>query len=133
MTVAQYASKNKVSKQSVYDRLRRGTLSARLINGVKHIIEPDLETVKPDVDSSLAPDKKKLLVEVLKRLNKARQVIRLLKQRIESDIVLIKSLRSEIDTLKKSHNTLSLIVDSQIIKQLPQITDADIIPEKKTH
>jgi len=117
MTVNEYSKINGISKQSVYDRLKRGTLQFKVIDGVKHIIQDNVNlNNKDNSTSSLKKDCSKDLEKALKKLNKSKQLVKLLKQEAKFNEKLVNSMQNEIDTLKKSLGAFDRLVNSKMME-----------------
>lgn len=104
MTVNEYAEKKGVSVQSVYGKIKRGTLETRELDGVMHIIEPGTFNGIVSGDKSHLTDRlnkvsKKLQKERNKRL-KAVHKRKLAEVQLNSIQLNIKSKDEEIATLK---------------------------------
>ena len=115
MTVTEYAKKYNVSKQSVYDKLKRGTLPYKTIKGIKHII------LNADIKESIniiETVSKKKHKRVLKKLNKSIQHIEILKEKVQGLEILLLSKDSEIDTLKKSLSAFTIFLEKKEIKEI---------------
>ncbi len=120
MTVKEYALNRGVSKQSVYDRIRRGTLAVEMIDGVKNIIgsrsQDDLFTAPlPDIDSSC----QKKLEKALKKALKSKHRLDIERVKLRSMEKLLYSKDDEIATLKNALSVFSAVIDKQLF-----ITDA---------
>jgi len=119
MTVTEYSKKHGVSKQSVYDKLKRGTLQYKTIQGVKHIIlNADIKESIKSIDNNIEIVSKKKHKRVLKKLNKSMQEIEILKEKIKGLKVLMISKDSEIDTLKKSLSAFSIFLEKKERKEI---------------
>jgi len=76
LTVSEYATHFKTSVQSVYQRIKRGTLKSFKENGITYVIVED-EAIKDDLNPSLESDLKEALKLIkaqskeIKRLSKA--------------------------------------------------------------
>jgi len=126
MTVAKYAKKYNVSKQSIYDKLKRGTLQSKVINGVKHIISiPKVVSIE-NHNETLGDNKFKKL---LKKLNKSRLKIEKLELKIEFLDEIVKSKNNEITTLEKSLNAFTMVLDKKLLT--PSIVYEAELEEKK--
>jgi len=119
MTVTEYAKKYSVSKQSVYDKLKRGTLKYKTIQGVKHIIlNADIKESINSVDSTIEMISKKKHKRILKKLNKSMQEVEILREKIKGFKILLISKDSEIDTLKKSLSAFTIFLEKKEIKEI---------------
>jgi hypothetical protein len=117
MTVNEYSRVNGISKQSVYDRLKRGTLQYKVIEGVKHIIHDNVDLTSQDkVETTFKDTCSRDLEKALKKLNKSRQVVKLLKQEAKFNERLVNSMQNEIDTLKKSLGAFDRLVNSKMMQ-----------------
>lgn len=72
LTVNEYAAQFKTSVQSVYQRIKRGSLNSVEENGVKYVIVED-ETIKPFLNATVENEFKEVfkIVERLQEENKA--------------------------------------------------------------
>ena len=122
MTVKEYAENRGVSKQSVYDRIRRGTLSVEIIDGVKHIIEG--VCIKTDELKQVDSKKCKRIKKALKR---SKQKTKVCKIKLKGIRKLIQAKDNEIDTLKKSLGLVQAVIDSKLL------TVIDAEPIRKKH
>ena len=124
LTITQYANQHQVSKQSVYDRIKRGTLKAIIQDGVKMIDTDDLQGESMTLNNDKVDSQSMVLKEV-KRAYK--QVIKQQKQ-------VIKRLEKELDYCRTSkdnnYNKLERLFD-RLYNDKPQIVDVDIIKPKK--
>jgi len=111
MNVAEYAKKYNVSKQSVYDKLKRGTLNYRVVNGIKEII---IKPIKENIKNNIEIDKNKALKKALKRLNKKSLKVKKLKIKNKYMKEIINSKNKEITTLEKSLSAFSLILEKKL-------------------
>lgn len=114
MTVTEYAKKYNVSKQSVYDKLKRGTLEYKTIQGIKHIIlNAEIKQSINSVDNDIATSLKKKYKRALKKLNKSIQHIELLETKLESSEKLLISKDKQIITLEKSLALFTLVLETK--------------------
>ena len=119
MTVTEYSKNHGVSKQSVYDKLKRGTLEYKTIQGVKHIIlNADIKESINSVDNTIEMISKKKHKRVLKKLNKSMQEVEILREKIKGFETLLMSKDSEIDTLKKSLSAFTIFLEKKEIKEI---------------
>jgi len=119
MTVTEYSKKHGVSKQSVYDKLKRGTLQYKTIQGVKHIIlNADIKESINSVDNTIEMISRKKHKRVLKKLNKSMQEVEILREKIKGFETLLVSKDSEIDTLKKSLSAFTIFLEKKEIKEI---------------
>jgi len=119
MTVTEYAKKHNVSKQSVYDKLKRGTLPYKTIQGIKHIIlNTDIKESINSIDNIIETVSKKKYKRVLKKLNKSIQHIEILKEKVQGLEILLISKDSEIDTLKKSLSAFTIFLEKKEVKEI---------------
>ncbi len=129
MTVAEYAAKNNVSKQSVYGRLNRGTLQYKLIDGVRHIVESSVQPpLIESADYTTDSKSKKRLKRALKKLNKSVQRVEILTNKVEGLDALISSKDDEISTLKKALALFTVVLDKRL---LAPDTDNEIVVKPK--
>jgi len=119
MTVTEYAKKHNVSKQSVYDKLKRGTLPYKTIQGIKHIIlNTDIKESINSIDNIIETVSKNKYKRVLKKLNKSIQHIEILKEKVQGLEILLISKDSEIDTLKKSLSAFTIFLEKKEVKEI---------------
>ena len=80
LTVSEYATEFKTSVQSVYQRIKRGTLKSIEENGIKYVLVDDNEvkpTLNPDIESGckdllkLIKSQQKEIKRITKALEKA--------------------------------------------------------------
>ena len=114
MTVAQYAKDHGVSKQSVYDKLRRGTLSYEVVDNIKHIVV----SVAPDVvpggfGSNLVPGDK--LEKALKKLNKCKQKLLIERVKLKSMENVLAAKDAQIAALKVSMDFIESVVSKKLL------------------
>ena len=119
MTVTEYAKKYNVSKQSVYDKLKRGTLQYTVNKGIKQIIlNDDLNSLNVKSKKPLKTVAKKKYKKLLKLLNNKNNIIKSLNDTIENNVNLLDSKQSEIETLNKSLGALILLIEEKSTKQI---------------
>lgn len=123
MTVKEYAANKGVSKQSVYDRIRRGTLQVEMIDGVKNIVG---ERSQGDLFAAIESGTDKKCRKALKR---SRRKVKLRKTELKGLRDLLQAKDSEIDTLKKSLGLVQAVIDSRLLK--PVSVDTEIVKKKK--
>ena len=111
MTVADYAKLKGISKQAVYEKLRRNTLSYELIDGIKHIVE----TLDTTVASVASPVSSKKFNKTLKKLNKAKHKLEIAVNEIQALHNLLHSKDSEIDTLKKTFGLMTVAIENKLL------------------
>lgn len=127
MNVAEYAKKHNVSKQSVYDKIKRGTLQTKTIQGIKHIVSiPKVVSVENN-DFNIS---KKKLEKTLKKLNKSNLKLEKVELKVEFLEKLIESKDKEILTLEKALSAFTLLLDEKENNIKPSIT-YEAIEEKK--
>ena len=127
MKVNEYAKSKGVSKQSVYDRLRRGTLQYEVRDGVKHIIESSGQgSLLDTIEDKTSPD----CLKTIERLSKSKVKVKLFKQEIQAlkDLLLAKD--AEIDTLKKTFGLMTLAIEQKLIVKPEEIT-SEVVKKKK--
>ena len=127
MNVAQYAKAKGVSKQSVYDKLRRGTLSYEIKDGIKHIIDSVAEVTA----SPVAEDRSKKLEKALKKLNKTKHKLDIALNSIEALETLLESKDSEIDTLKRTFGLMTTAIENRLVSPEEDVIEAETTPKKK--
>ena len=124
MTIAEYAKSRGVSKQSVYERIKRGTLQYEVIDGVKHIIEaPESKGLIETPVSTPVSKRCKKLEKTLKKLNRVKHELELAYKDVEHLHTLISAKDSELDSLR---NTLGLL-DTAISRNLLSAPVDDVI------
>lgn len=121
MTVTEYAKKYNVSKQSVYDKLNRGTLEFKVIKGIKHIILNDGIEIK----------KKKTCKKSLNKIKALKKDNELLKLSVNSLEKLLKSRDKEIVTLEKTLSVFTSLIDNKLLASPQKIEDISIKKSKK--
>ena len=124
LTITQYAKQYTVSKQSVYDRIKRGTLKATIQDGVKMIDTDDLQGVTMDTSNDQL-DSQAMVVKEVKRAYK--QVIKQQKQvikRLEKDLEYCRTNRDE------NYNKLERLFN-KLYSNEPQIIDTTVVKKKK--
>ena len=124
LTITQYAKQYNVSKQSVYDRLKRGTLKATIQDGVKMIDTDDLQGVTMDTSNDKL-DSQAMVVKEVKRAYKQviKQQSKLIK-RLEKDLEYCRSSRDE------NYNKLERLFN-KLYSNEPQIIDTTVVKKKK--
>jgi len=127
MTVAEYAKHKGVSKQSVYDKLRRGTLSYEIKDGIKHIVETPAKSVEGVV--AYGTDKK--LKKTLKKLDKVKHKLALAVNEIEYLNSLLAAKDSEIDTLKRSSSLLYAAIENKLLAPPEEVVTVPVKKRKK--
>ncbi len=138
MTVSEYAKKNGVSKQSIYDRIKRGTLLSETINGVKQIVEsssqPTLfkDSLLPTETGCLKKLEKALhkLEKALKKADKFKQKLLIEQVQLRSMGQLVLSKDSEIDSLKKSLGLVQSVIDTRLLSAPDKSIIVDPLPKK---
>jgi len=136
MNVSEYAKSRGVSKQSVYDRLKRGTLQYEVINGVKNIIEPGdskglIQGASSTIESTFDKKLEKKLNKALKRLNKVEHKLALATNDVESLEKLLAAKDSEIETLKNTFGLMTLAIERKMIAPVEEVIEADLTKKKK--
>jgi len=132
MTVKEYAEKQGVSKQSVYDRIKRGTLQVELIQGVRHIVESSsqlkgFEALLPNIDR----DCPKKLEKALKKALKSKHKLDLAIVKLNSMQTLLNSRDEQIATLKSSFDMIGSLVGKKILQSPVEEDVIDLKPIKK--
>ena len=129
MTVAEYAKNKGVSKQSVYDKLRRGTLSYEVKEGIKHIVE----SIEPTVTPSGSPAASKKLDKALKRLNKVKHKLEIAVNEVKYLNTLIASKDNEIETLRNASGLLYAAINKNLLSAPTENDVIEIVekPKKK--
>ena len=136
VTVKEYAEEHGVSKQSVYDRINRGTLQIEMIDGVRHIIGSRSQ-VKEVESPVIGIDREcqKALEKALKKHLKAKHRLDLATVQLKSMETLIESKDSEIESLKRSLHMADAVISKKLLlmDHGSEIIDIDEeIPTKKS-
>ena len=125
LTVSEYSTQFKTSVQSVYQRIKRGTLKSVEENGVKYVIVEE-ESIKDDLNSEFKMTLERAFktIEYLQNENKAmRKEIKRLTKALE------KAQAGENQTLKEVFHELKML------KQLPSSSvmtqEEDVIEVKE--
>ncbi len=121
LTVYEYAQEFGISVQSVYQRIKRGSLNSVKENGIKYVVVDSKKDIKPKVKSEF-----KQLVKMIKRLqdqidSKDKEIKRLVKK-------LEKCSKSKEDVLL---NYITELKQLQIIAPLVEEEIIDVEPKKK--
>ena len=123
LTVNEYAKEFKTSVQSVYQRIKRGSLKSIEENGIKYVLL-DKESVKPSLNPNIENEFKEVF-KVIKRLQK----------QIKDKDKEIKRLTKKIAECNgtKENVLLQYIEEIKTIKKLesPIIQDDDVIEIKE--
>lgn len=123
LTVNEYATRFKTSVQSVYQRIKRGSLNSVEENGIKYVIVED-ETVKPSLNAELESEFKDVF-KIVERLQEENKALRKENKRLMKKLEKAKDDRA--DTLIQfigEMKRLSAPVNDEII-------DVKIKPKKK--
>ena len=137
ITIQDYSKREGVSVQSVYARIKRGSLISEKIDGIKYVIESD-STQDSIQDSTISTQESTIELKILKikfknnkhRLKEARASIRELKKTVEK-------LENRLDTKEDyianiMNSIIPLIRQSSSIKLSKDTTiDAEYIEKKK--
>jgi hypothetical protein len=137
LTVTQYANQHKVSKQSIYDRIKRGTLQTTIINGVKMIDTDNVQEQSMPLNDNQASiindlnNNQSMLVKELKQGFK--QSLKQYKQVIKRQDKQIELLQAELGKLQsKYYEAMTLMFNYNEQKVIPgKVEDVEIIPTKK--
>ena len=108
MSVSEYASTFKVSVQSVYQKIKRGSLKSVEENGVKYVLLDDSQ-IKPDLKPKVESDCKDLL-KMIKSQQK--EIKRLTKELSQAQFHSMATMKGYIDKLE-SMQQLSAPVPEQ--------------------
>ena len=117
LTVKEYATQLDVSIQSVYKKIKRGTLTTVKENNITYVIVDNLEVKK--VTEPVQSDKCLELLTIIKRRDKE-----------------VKQLRKEIKRLTKKNEKQNKFLISKYENALPKpkqddIVDVNVAPKKK--
>jgi len=129
LTITQYAKQYNVSKQSVYDRINRGTIKATIQNGVKMIDTDDLQGQSIPINN----DKQDNQTILFKKIKKGyKKVIKQQKQLIKRQDKQIESLQQEISDIQARYYKLTTLMFEFKQKELTaDVVDAEIVKHKK--
>ncbi len=121
LTVYEYAQEFGISVQSVYQRIKRGSLNSVKENGIKYVVVDSKKDIKPKVKSEF-----KQLVKMIKRLqdqidSKDKEIKRLVKK-------LEKCSKSKEDVLL---NYITELKQLQITSSPEDIIDVKVKKKKK--
>ncbi len=143
---SEYAQMHGLSRQSVYAKIKRGTLPSRKIDGRYYVIVAD--NIEPDIDKSVTENEKiehvSLIDEYREVLKAKDETIAVLKASIEdlkeANAQITQTLQEEINLLKQAFHEMRTIYQSksylpgrQEAKGEPHIEiepDADEEPEE---
>ena len=129
LTITQYAKQYNVSKQSVYDRIKRGTLKASIQDGVKMIDTDDLQMTSISTNNDKLENQAILVNEIKKGY---KQVIKQQKQLIKRQDKQIKSLQKEMSDIQARYYKVTILMfESRQKKLAADIMDVEIIKHKK--
>lgn len=128
MTIAEYAKEKGVSKQSVYDRIRRGTLGYEIIDGVKHVIDAPAKVV-PVENVDTANDKR--LNKALEKLLRCKQRVKLLRAELKGMETLLLAKDSEIDTLKRTFGLMTIAIEGKLLPTVSDTIEVENVSQKK--
>ncbi len=113
ITVSEYASRNKVSVQSVYQRIQTGSIACEIKDGVKMISVPDNPASK-------------------KSLSKCKAKLKIMKARVKA---LKKEIARNEAAHQKSYDNLQKMFDMVLnIKEVKlPVIEGKVIKKKKRH
>jgi len=109
LTVTQYANQNKVSVQSVYQRIKRGTLTSTIIDGIQYIDLTTKQSLDNDTNLTQVNILNELNVYHEQIINGFKREIKLLKKQLKK---CEKKKNIEYDRLNKLFNLLYLPEDT---------------------
>lgn len=129
LTITQYAKQYNVSKQSVYDRIKRGTLKASIQDGVKMIDTNDLQMTSISTNNDKLENRARLVNEMKKGY---KQLIKQQKQLIKRQDKQIESLQKEINDMQaRYYKVTTLMFESRQKELTADIVDTEIVKYKK--
>lgn len=129
LTITQYAKQYNVSKQSVYDRIKRGTLKSTIQDGVKMIDTNDLQGISMSTNNDKLDNQAMLVNEIKKGF---KQLVKQQKQLIKRQDKQIESLQKEISDIQaRYYKVTTLMFESKQKELTADIVDAKIINYKK--
>lgn len=130
LTVSEYAAEFKTSVQSVYQRIKRGTLKSIEENGVKYVIVEE-KSVKDNLNTDFKVVLKRAFktIEYLEKENRAqrKEIKRLTKSVEEARSEENKTLKEVFNELKE----LKLIGAPVPEARTEEVTEAEIVKDKK--
>ena len=129
LTITQYAKQHSVSKQSVYDRIKRGTLKSIIQDGVKMIDTEDMQGVSMHINNDTLDNQSSFINEIKQGY---KQVIKQQKQLIKRQDKQIKSLQKEIiDIQSRYYKVTTLIFEAKQKELTSDVIDTEIVKHKK--
>jgi len=138
MNVKEYAREKGVSVQSVYGRIKRGTLQTHIVNGATHVVEPnDLlnplnGTMNHDCIEELKKVSKKLDKEHRKRL-KAIHRLELAEMQLKSMETMLEVKDKQIATLERSLDSYERLFGKGLLSHNEVVeVVAEEVPSKKS-
>lgn len=121
LTVKQYSDKNGVTVQSVYAKVKRGTLETVVKDGIKYVKHP----LNDSIEKNLKCKKQKKEIKYLKSI---------LKEKEKNIETLSKSLNDYSNVLNASLNNLNLQIENKPLNKIKddeEIIEADVKKNKK--
>ncbi len=116
MTVSDYCKLHKVSSQSVYARIKRGTIESTVVNGIKMVIDnsiADIATQSNDITmllQSIVADQKK----EIKRLHKS------IKQNKKERDHSCKQFEKMLDMMRQINTPVLPVIDAEVLEVKPK-------------
>lgn len=114
---ADYAQKHGLSRQSVYAKIKRGTLASRQIDGRYYVIVDDNE--EPPKEESQDNSLESLESETNEIIKAKNETIKVLQQSIEDlkemNRHMMKTLQDEVALLKQAFNEMKMLYGSQLL------------------
>ena len=118
--VNDYSTKYKMSLSNVYQKIKRGTLESIKRNGKTYIVE-DIKEISTPL--------KKNCIKFKNKNKKLKLKLKIMNEKVNSLNEIIKSKESEINTLKITYDTLSMVIQSNVKSIENNIIDIE--PTKK--
>jgi len=129
LTITQYAKQYNVSKQSVYDRIKRGTLKATIQDGVKMIDTEDMQGESMHINNDQLDNQARFINEIKQGY---KQIIKQQKQLIKRQDKQIKSLQKEISDIQSRYYKVTTLMFESKQKEIGHdIIDTKIVKSKK--
>jgi vacuolar-type H+-ATPase subunit I/STV1 len=129
LTPKQYAAQHQVSPQSVYARIKRGTLKTIIVDGVSYIAQPENTTVSQSTNEKSKP------------INPCKEIKQLYKQQIKQLNKRVKQLEKQLEKEESRKNEnyeqlkdlFGLLVNNNLIAPVSKtdIIDAEVQEHKK--
>lgn len=112
LTVSEYSEEIGKSKQSIYNRIKRGTLKSDVVDGVSYVYVDDV--IKPTVEQPIK-QLNTTLKQPFKNVNQSEntKLIFALKKQIKEDKKLLKEYRAEIKSKDKEIKRLNKLLTAE--------------------